>query len=227
MNFRPGWPLSLFFLFFFPLTLSLGVWQVNRAQWKTQLVAEYENKMSAPAEAVTEDSQALDHIWIQGVVDKNRIKYWDNRTLNGQVGYELLVPVALDQNHHDIDFALVNMGWLPAPERRSELPALPAVPAQINWQGVLRKITLQEPESSDAQQVVQAADVAVFAQANETWLPFLIQLDPLQPYGLMENWQPTTMPPAKHRGYAVQWFGLAATLVILFLVAGYRRGNTR
>jgi cytochrome oxidase assembly protein ShyY1 len=41
------------------------------------------------------------------------------------------------------------------------------------------------------------------------------------------DWQPTTMGPDKHRGYAVQWFALAATAFIAWLVLGSIRAKER
>lgn len=33
------------------------------------------------------------------------------------------------------------------------------------------------------------------------------------------------MSPQRHYGYAVQWFGLAAALLVLYIIAGRRRAR--
>ena len=38
---------------------------------------------------------------------------------------------------------------------------------------------------------------------------------------------PNTLPPERHRGYALQWFALAATTLVVALVLGLRRGASR
>jgi surfeit locus 1 family protein len=49
-------------------------------------------------------------------------------------------------------------------------------------------------------------------------LPFQMELSENQPEGFARHWTiQTTIPPEKHRAYAVQWFGLALTLTLLFL----------
>ena len=55
--------------------------------------------------------------------------------------------------------------------------------------------------------------------------PSLILLEPEAPGGYRRDWQPRFggFGPERHRGYAVQWFALAATLVILYLAAHARR----
>ena len=53
----------------------------------------------------------------------------------------------------------------------------------------------------------------------------VLRLDPALPIGherdlhLLAN----TLPPERHRGYAVQWFGLAVTTVVVALVLNLRR----
>ena len=40
---------------------------------------------------------------------------------------------------------------------------------------------------------------------------------------LQTGWPIVAMPPQRHYGYAVQWYGLAIAFVIVFLVASARR----
>ena len=52
----------------------------------------------------------------------------------------------------------------------------------------------------------------------------MIRLDPDQPQGFRRDWRPVTeMGPATHVGYAVQWFGLALALVVIYVVVNIRR----
>jgi cytochrome oxidase assembly protein ShyY1 len=55
--------------------------------------------------------------------------------------------------------------------------------------------------------------------------PRVLRLDPALPLGYARDLDvlPNTLPPERHRGYAVQWFGLALATLILALFLGFRR----
>ena len=51
----------------------------------------------------------------------------------------------------------------------------------------------------------------------------LILLDPGEADGFVRHWSPPGFPPLRHIGYAVQWFGLAAALFVIYIVTNSRR----
>jgi surfeit locus 1 family protein len=51
----------------------------------------------------------------------------------------------------------------------------------------------------------------------------LVLLDPDQPEGYVRQWQAPGFPPLRHVAYAVQWFGLALALCVIYLVTNLRR----
>jgi surfeit locus 1 family protein len=55
-------------------------------------------------------------------------------------------------------------------------------------------------------------------------LPFQIELDKNLADGFKREWQTATvMPPEQHIAYALQWFGLALTLTILFFWYSFKK----
>jgi len=54
--------------------------------------------------------------------------------------------------------------------------------------------------------------------------PRVLRLNPDLPIGYARDLDilPNTLPPEKHRGYAVQWFGLCIATIVLTLVLGLR-----
>ena len=56
-------------------------------------------------------------------------------------------------------------------------------------------------------------------------VPGLVLLDADQPDGFRRNWRPSDFGPERHIGYAVQWFALAITLVVLFLAWSFRKSD--
>jgi surfeit locus 1 family protein len=55
---------------------------------------------------------------------------------------------------------------------------------------------------------------------------FQIELDKESPDGFKREWQATQiMPPEQHIAYAIQWFGLALTLTVIFIGNSLKRNN--
>jgi surfeit locus 1 family protein len=48
-------------------------------------------------------------------------------------------------------------------------------------------------------------------------------LDPAEPDGYARHWAPPGFPPIRHIGYAVQWFALAAALLVIYLIMNIKR----
>jgi cytochrome oxidase assembly protein ShyY1 len=47
---------------------------------------------------------------------------------------------------------------------------------------------------------------------------YQLLLDPQDPDGYARDWRPGGMTPERHFGYAVQWFGLALTVIVVYVV---------
>lgn len=151
----------------------------------------------------------------------------DNQTHQGAVGYILyqLMPVA---GFSEPKYLLVDLGFVKATKKRSELPILefPALSQQVSGRLYVRSTN---PLSSDLAlentQPKRIQNLNISAIADHTSsevLPVLFQ--PFQgdswPYELL--WRPTAMKSEKHFGYSVQWFAMAVVLAGLMIVIGFR-----
>jgi cytochrome oxidase assembly protein ShyY1 len=73
---------------------------------------------------------------------------------------------------------------------------------------------------------VQNLDIPEFAQASGLSLqPFIIEQSTDVRDGLTRDWPRPSTGVDKHRGYAFQWYALAATALIFFIVTGFRSGR--
>jgi len=81
-------------------------------------------------------------------------------------------------------------------------------------------------EQADGSLLVIALQRDELAQALElpTLAPRLLKLDPDQPLGYARDLDvlPNTLPPERHIGYAVQWFGLAGAVLVTALLLTWR-----
>ncbi|MDI9243742.1 SURF1 family protein [Marinobacter sp. CHS3-4] len=221
------WRLLLFSGLFLPLLLALGFWQIDRAAQKqqqldrwdrqsTQLAwAEQLNQGVAEGQPVTVDGHYGDKTWLL-----------DNRTRDGIAGYEVLTlfqPVAGEA-------LIVNRGWVQAPRRRDELPQIDTPPGNVVLAGRLDEYpeppVLVETTGVDTRwpRRVQALTQSDAEADSPELAPMILRLQgPDQPGAYRADWAPDRMGPQTHYGYAVQWFSLATALVILTVVASYRK----
>jgi cytochrome oxidase assembly protein ShyY1 len=66
---------------------------------------------------------------------------------------------------------------------------------------------------------------ALVRELGPSLAPRVLRLDPAMPIGFARDLEvlPNTLPPERHRGYAVQWFGLALATLVTALFLGFRR----
>lgn len=144
---------------------------------------------------------------------------WDNQTNQGLVGYHIITPFQPTEGA----LILVDRGFIPAPSNRKILPSLPELPENTTTLvGQFFKPSVNrwvhhplETETITWPLRVQKLDWPTFSAVLGA---------PLNPnmFHLNTNNTPQLwLTPSKHRGYAFQWFSLAATL--LFLIYNYRR----
>jgi surfeit locus 1 family protein len=218
------------------LLLNLGGWQLRRAQDKADLLA----AQTAAASEAPLDIRA----WLEAPLPRTDIndravqvsgRYLPNRSLlqdsqmhEGQVGYHLWTPLETPNG-----LVLVNRGWLPSVADRSSLPryATPLEPQTLRgvWRDLPRPgLYLGEGDCDRSQwpRVVQYPrldELECLLQAPVVEGLLLLAAD--QPSGYVREWMSGVMPPAKHIGYAVQWFALALALSIIFVWVNIHRSN--
>jgi cytochrome oxidase assembly protein ShyY1 len=62
-----------------------------------------------------------------------------------------------------------------------------------------------------------ALQALLSAGLSEPLFPWELRLAPDQPGGFRRDWPVVNVSPEKHRGYALQWFTMAAALLLLFV----------
>lgn len=232
-RFRPRLVPSLAAAALLPLFLYLGYWQIQRADEKRALQAEYDARANGPAVQVEPHLQRPEELQFYRVVAKGYYEtdhqvLIDNRVHQGLAGYDVITPLRLQ--HSDIRL-LVNRGWIPLGEDRSRLPSFETPKGLQEITGVAtvpseKYFMLARPAPLDHgwRIVWEHMDVERFAAA----VPFPVQpvvvlLDPKSAAGgFARDWARLDAGIAIHKGYAFQWFMLAATLVAIYLFMGLR-----
>ena len=226
---QPNAMLLLFSALMLPALFALGLWQMERADEKQQLVDRYANNqqlspLTAIQDFLADRDQQYRRAWIKGSVDNDRIIILDNRVKNGRPGYEILQTVSLAGEDKRL---LINRGWVPASLDRNILPAIAPIQSDVQLRGYLYRtlkggyqlddgITVAKSWPSRVGWITVQRAEELFA---EQFLPYQLRLDRDSQGALETGWVTVAVQPHKHTGYAVQWFAMAVTLLILTLIA--------
>jgi len=188
-----------------PLLAGLGIWQMDRATQKQQLIMQIQSNEQVYSSSIGLDLDQFTQVDIEGRY-QNEFYWWDNRTSNGQSGYELLV--LLEIKHSVYQKALVNLGFIADTKSRTQLPEVPNMPNAIYWQTQVRNVDFGWLQSQ-----LVSGELPI-----DQIVPAIFELKPGQPYGQQPNWHPVKISPAKHIAYAVQWFALALSLTLAGII---------
>jgi len=213
--------LSLFSIFFTLLFISLGFWQIERAESKALKMKAFNEMQKSPPIALTNLSPAWSRVFVKGFYDSSRQVLIDNQINDGQVGYKIYTPFYFDDKA-----IFVDRGWIPRGKSRSELPDIGFQSDRLRIVGSLLK-----PEK----EVLAGDDIFTknWPIVSQTKLPNIIEtkfnknfsdsvivLEPgsnfLKEYIPL---QPFVISPTKHYGYALQWFTMSMVLFSMFIYA--------
>jgi len=227
------WP-SIAMLMIFPALVWLGFWQLERADWKQDLVDTHIERSHLPAQSLVqllgqEDDVQFRKIRVRGRYNLDRQLLLDNRTYNGHAGYHVLTPFQLSDHG---TLVLVNRGWVPVGYDRSILPDLPGPDVEVSLDAVIKLppeklFRLGEIEELNIgwPKVVQQLEMKQLEKRLESaLLPVFLLLDKQDEHGFVRDWKPVYgIPPDKHRAYALQWFTLAAVLMMIYIGVNTKR----
>ncbi len=226
-EFSPGfWP-TLATLAVLPVLVGLGNWQLQRAEWKQQLIDEHAamgiQAAHSVAEVLEEDGDsAYRPVYVDGRYDLSRQLLLDNQLHRGVAGYHVLTPLHMNNG----TTVLVNRGWLPVGASRSQLPELPGPAGEVKLRGTIARLpekifrldSAEEPHEGWPQVIQHVVFDDIEARLGAAVLPAVVLLDAEDAHGFTREWKAVySTLPDKHRAYALQWFTLAAVLLLIYI----------
>lgn len=229
---RPAWVPLLAATAAFVLFCGLGVWQVQRAGEKRALIARIERGAAAPVRALPADADELRRlayarVRARGEFRAQRQFLLDNRIHEGRPGYDVLTPLVLADGRT----VLVDRGWVPAgPRREPQVPVALAAAGPVTVSG---RLSLPEPgialgpalaPGGGWPHTITRVDYAALERAlGRELVPAVIRADGDAPWVLQPRGLEPAFGPMRHYGYAVQWFALALTVVVVTGALSWRR----
>ncbi|MBE1160237.1 SURF1 family protein [Dyella acidiphila] len=233
---RPAWWAVLLTLAAVLVFARLGIWQLHRADYKEALLRRYAAAAGRPAQdfaAVTANpvEDGYPRVRVNGHYLADRLYLLDNPKHDEMGGVEVYAPF---QPEHANQLLLVDLGFLPG-NGSGKAPQLPPLPdAALTLQGLYQPPPghgfemggdalvrqAQWPKTSIYLDLPQVA-----ADLHATLYPRVLVLDadPAAIYVRVHTLDLSSMPPARHRAYAFQWFAFALAAVVLFVVLHRKR----
>jgi surfeit locus 1 family protein len=233
MNINLRWLFA--YLAFFILFLSLGVWQIHRANEKQDFLNTEAKRLTETVKLTSETSENVETLrykqaTISGHYDTTKQFLLDNQINAGKAGYFVFTPFKLENSTKAI---LVNRGWIPLIEPRATLPNVefPAenkthLNGRINtFPSVGMKLDGANQPTKTNPAVVGLMNSKILAtDLGYELFDFQLELDANSPNGFKREWaMAKIMQPEQHLGYALQWFGLAFALTVIFIKFGLRK----
>lgn len=221
-----AWLLTLALL---AVMLRLGFWQLDRAEEKRGIKADYERALLHAPEMLATPAPPADAapkpVRVTGRYLPEAQLLLDSQVREGQGGVRVWTPMKRD----DGGIILVDRGWIPDPGRE-RAPALPVEAGARSVTGLWRPLpqgglAVANPLCDVTGTVrVQYPDIsALRCRYGQTLADGLLLLDPEAADGFTREWAPDYLRPEVHLGYAVQWFGFAAALLVIFIVVNWKK----
>ena len=205
--------------------IALGVWQVQRLEWKEGIIARLESRLAAePAALPAEPDPAEDdflRVRVEGRLGDQALYVLTSRRGEG-AGYRVIAPLETAAGRR----ILVDLGFLPDAMRNGPFPGSGAearVTGALYWPDEVDGFT---PEPDRTERLWFARDLAPMAEALGTE-PLLVVAEA---HDLGEWPMPLRLGidvPNNHLQYALTWFSLALIWAVMsaLLVRRERRAG--
>lgn len=216
--------------------ISLGNWQTRRGDAKVLLQAQADSAERAAPLDIAATRSSLESVAaglprkvrVSGVFDSTGTIFLDNRILGGVAGYYVITPLIIG---HGLPAVLIERGWRArSPGEDTNTAAPPGGHVTVEGLAVARPSTLFELGSAPEREVPgiwQNLDYDAYEKTTKRSVArFVVRqavaahIDP--PDGLRHEWPHPASGVDRHRGYAFQWYALAALIAALAIYFGWK-----
>ena len=196
----------------------MGSWQIIRLNWKNNLILEIETSLKNPPVELSElNLSNYLKIKTSGSIDFEKQIYLYNLNESGTPGFEVINPLIIDSKNY-----LINRGWIPFEKKNSEEIY---VFDESNIVGTLKsqgRKNIFKPDNDIEENYwfsLDRDDILEFT--GKKFSNYIIYLD-----GNYQSPKPkkiTANISNNHKKYAITWFSLAISILLLYLY--FRRKN--
>lgn len=232
--FRPKWWAIVLVLLLGGVMSALGVWQLQRAADKAELLARYRSADASVAKEITAGA------WSEpGLIQRGRVRgkfdgamqlLLDNQTHDRTPGYHVWTPLHVVSG----GIVMVDRGWIPAGGDRSKPPPLPVPEAEVEFEGLWKlvpepgmRLDVDNCAGGPWPRIVQYPTVdELRCLYGEFVAGGILLMDPDVPGGFERDWlERSDLKPTKHYAYAAQWFVFTLVLLGFFVKLSFTSKN--
>lgn len=228
-RFRPGLWLTLLATSSFALLCALGTWQVSRLQWKLGLIEAMERGFAQPPielEGVVDPKSlaSFGRVRVVGTWRAGEPLFLGLEARSGEVGSKL-VDILVDGRGRAW---IVDRGWIPDRLQAAAKAGSFGGKEQVSFEAMVRE-PLGRGSFTPANDMVAGriySEDTILA-ADPTLMPKILVA--ASPTGPLQDRHPVPTPlrldvKNDHLGYALTWYGLAASLLVFYVLMGFQRG---
>ena len=225
---RPQALPTIISLLAFVFLMSLGNWQMDRLEWKNSLMSRVDARLQSPSIPIppaqtwgelSEIDYDYRRVHLQGRFDHSQELYWYAGAFQGRTGVQVITPFSLEGG----DIILVNRGFVPdelrEPSQRSvgQVNGMVTVTGVMRWPSLRSRFDAEDVLSQRLWFVKDLTSMADFLAIKSA--PFFVELDTASSVsGGPIGGQTRVSFSNRHLEYALTWYGLGVTLVIIFIL---------
>ena len=208
---------------------GLGVWQLERLQWKRGLIAARAAAVAAPPVAPPgsfAEARGMEfrHVADQGVFLNDKELYLGAISQHGgEAGFHVLTPL----READGRIVLINRGFVPSDRKDPNTRPAGQLEGMVRVAGLLRVPPAKKPgwflpDNRPDLNYWFWIDLNAMAKADglDNVAPFYIDADATpNPGGWPQGGVTPLELPNDHLQYAITWFSLAAGMLVIYIVS--------
>ena len=234
MRFRPFLWLTIVSLPALLVLVGLGSWQLQRLQWKNDLIASFESRASSAPIAVPIANAGLNDVEFRrlalvGTFQHDKEVFLTGRTYEGNAGFHIVTPFQLVDGR----IILINRGWVSEDYRDPAKRAFSQLTGPVTVAGILRRpgvkgyfVPENEPDNGFWFPLVPSqinAHLGLDAEAIGQFYADAVRTSDV-----------VTLPIAAktklnlrnaHLSYAMTWYGIAVALIGVYFAFHYQAGR--
>jgi surfeit locus 1 family protein len=232
-TFRPTFWATLWAGIAVALMLGLGIWQLQRLEWKEALIAERNERPQLPALANEEllaiaDAEPFEFrlARVTGAYLHEREMHLVARSMNGNVGVQVVTPFAIEGGLT----LLVNRGWVPddhvdpATRADGQVAGAVTIEALVRRPGEPHWLVPDNEPAANRWYWMELPAMREAAGLSPAGPPLYLEERAGQHPGEFPIGGQTRLElPNDHLQYAITWFLLALALAVIWFLFHWRR----
>lgn len=233
---RPAlWP-TLISLPILVLSLTLGIWQLERREWKRDILDRMAMNQAAAPISLDEllKGDPLRHeygrVKVSGTFEHGKEFHLAARSLKNKVGLQVVTPFRTDDGR----VVLFDRGWIPSEKKDPSKRAEGQVAGRVDLTGIVRRSQVRRqyaPENVPDKNVWFHVDVPLMRQlagapSDSKLDTFFFDADAApNPGGVPIGGQTRLDIPNDHMQYAITWFLIALAMAGVYLAYHWENGR--